>query len=58
MIQKVLVQPGTTLFQVAAKYLGDATQWIRIAQINNLRDPFSIGAPSVVNLPAVRLIQR
>jgi len=30
---------GTTLFHVAAKYLGDATQWIRIAQFNGLSDP-------------------
>lgn len=27
------------LFQIAAQYLGDATQWIRIAQLNNLCDP-------------------
>jgi nucleoid-associated protein YgaU len=27
------------LFQIAAQYLGDATQWIRIAELNRLRDP-------------------
>lgn len=27
------------LFQISAQYLGDATQWIRIAQLNNLSDP-------------------
>lgn len=31
---------NSTLFHVAAKYLGDATQWIRIAQINAISDPF------------------
>ena len=27
------------LFEIAARYLGDATQWVRIAQLNNLSDP-------------------
>lgn len=27
------------LFEIAARYLGDATQWVRIAQLNNLCDP-------------------
>ena len=27
------------LFHISAQYLGDATQWIRIAQLNNLSDP-------------------
>lgn len=31
------------MFRIAARYLGDATQWIRIAQINNLRDPILSG---------------
>ena len=30
---------GTTLFHVAAQYLGDATQWNRIAALNGLDDP-------------------
>lgn len=30
---------GGNLFAVAAQYLGDATQWIRIAQQNGLTDP-------------------
>ena len=38
--QKITVRPGTTLFHVAALYLGDATQWSRIASINNIHDPF------------------
>lgn len=34
--------PGANLFALAAKYLGDATQWIRIAQQQTppLVDPF------------------
>ncbi len=30
---------GTTLYHLAVKYLGDATQWIRIAQQNGISDP-------------------
>lgn len=34
---------GGNLFQIAAQYLGDATQWIRIAQLNGLSDPMLAG---------------
>ncbi len=34
---------GGTLFHVAASQLNDATQWIRIAQLNNLSDPMLTG---------------
>jgi hypothetical protein len=34
---------GGNLFQIAATELGDATQWIRIAQLNNISDPTLIG---------------
>jgi hypothetical protein len=34
---------GGNLFQLAAVYLADATQWIRIAQVNDLSDPVLIG---------------
>jgi hypothetical protein len=30
---------GGNLFQIAAQYLGDATQWIRIAELNSIKDP-------------------
>lgn len=35
---RIVTVSGTTLFHVAASLLGDATQWIRIAQLNNLSD--------------------
>ena len=35
---------GVTLFQVAAQYLNDATQWYRIAQLNGISDPWINGA--------------
>jgi nucleoid-associated protein YgaU len=34
---------GGNLFQLAAQQLGDATQWIRIAQANGLDDPMLSG---------------
>jgi nucleoid-associated protein YgaU len=30
---------GGNLFRLAAELLGDATQWLRIAQANGLSDP-------------------
>ena len=36
---------GGNLFQLAAQYLGDATQWVRIAQLNDIRDPW-LNAPA------------
>ena len=42
---------GTTLFHIAAKEYGDATQWWRIARANpNLVDTI-IGAVTEINLP-------
>lgn len=38
MMQTVTVVGGN-LYAMAAQYLGDATQWIRIAQQNGLTDP-------------------
>lgn len=34
---------GGNLFWVAAAQLADATQWIRIAELNNLSDPMLSG---------------
>lgn len=34
---------GGNLFAVAAEHLGDALQWINIAQINNIKDPMLSG---------------
>jgi hypothetical protein len=40
------------LFDIAARYLGDATQAVRIAQLNGLRD-FFITAQSTLLIPPV-----
>ena len=39
---------GGNLFRIAAEQLGDATQWIRIAQLNNLSDPFLVGVVTLL----------
>lgn len=40
---RILTTAGGTLFHIAAAELNDATQWIRIAQANNLSDPMLSG---------------
>jgi hypothetical protein len=56
-MQTVNIQTGTTLFHVAAAYLDDATQWFRIALINQIRDPF-ISQPITLLLPTIHIEQR
>jgi nucleoid-associated protein YgaU len=34
---------GNDLYHIAAQYLGDATQWVVLAQLNGITDPFLIG---------------
>ncbi|MGE4482008.1 hypothetical protein [Acidocella sp.] len=48
MTRKIVVVAGGNLFVVAAQYLQDATQWIRIAQTNNLSDPILRGVVTLV----------
>ena len=40
---------GGNLYQLAAQYLNDATQWIRIAVQNGMSDPF-INVPQPVQI--------
>jgi len=49
-----IVVTGTDLFTLAAQHLGDATQWIRIAQANDLIDPF-ISSLTTLTIPDVDL---
>jgi hypothetical protein len=39
---------GGNLFQISMAELGDATQWIRIAQLNNLSDPMLSGVVTLL----------
>jgi hypothetical protein len=48
---QVVVVAGGNLFVLAAKYLNDATQWIRIAQANQLSDPQLSGVLTLVIPP-------
>ena len=52
MSNQVITVAGGNLFALAAQYLGDATQWIRIAQANNLSDPVLSGINTLV-IPSV-----
>jgi hypothetical protein len=47
-MQKTISVVGGNLFAVAAMYLQDATQWIRIAQANKLSDPIVSGPMNLV----------
>jgi hypothetical protein len=44
----VIQVTGGNCFDLAAKYLGDATQFIRIMQANNFKDPQLQGLTTVV----------
>jgi LysM domain len=49
---KVITVAGDNLFRLAAEHLSDATQWIRIAELNDLSDPMLRGVNTLV-IPAV-----
>lgn len=49
---RTITVSGGNLFAIAAQYLGDATQWNRIAQLNGLTDPMLVGTVTL-RLPAV-----
>jgi hypothetical protein len=49
---QVVTVTGGNLFQLAAVYLDDATQWVRIAALNNILDPFLQGVVTL-NIPDV-----
>lgn len=51
-IDRVVSVAGETLFAIAARELGDATQWDRIARLNGLVDPF-IDEGVEIRLPPV-----
>jgi nucleoid-associated protein YgaU len=51
MTNRIVVVAGGNLFALAAKYLNDATQWIRIAQANKLSDPLLSGVTTLIIPP-------
>lgn len=53
---RTIIVSGGNLFQISALYLGDATKWIYIADLNNMTDPF-IGSVTTINLPDAANLQ-
>lgn len=51
MSNQIITVAGGNLFALAAQYLNDATQWIRIARANNLSDPVLQGVITLVIPP-------
>ena len=49
---RVITVAGDTLFAVALQNLGDGTQWIRIAALNNISDTWLSGLV-VIRLPTI-----
>ncbi len=45
---KSITVAGDNLFRIAAVELADATQWIRIAELNNISDPIITGIVSLL----------
>jgi len=52
MSNQTVTVAGGNLFAIAAKYLNDATQWIRIAQLNKISDPVLQGV-ATLSIPPV-----
>ena len=52
MAQQTITVIGGNLFQIAAQYLGDASQATRIAQLNNLSD-FWLSGQTTLLIPDV-----
>jgi hypothetical protein len=51
MTMRTVTVVGGNLFALAAVYLNDATQWIRIAQANGLSDPQLSGLNTLIIPP-------
>ena len=45
---RTITVAGGDLFRIAARELGDATQWIRIAQLNGISDPMLEGVVTLM----------
>jgi hypothetical protein len=50
-MNRTIMVAGGNLFALAAQYLQDATQWIRIAQANDLSDPVIKGVRTLIIPP-------
>jgi hypothetical protein len=50
---KVLRVSGTTLFHVAMMQTGDPLQWVAIAELNGLTDPWITGQQTILIPPVL-----
>ncbi len=48
---KTIISEGGNLFQIAATHLGNALQWVNVAQANNLTDPMLSGQNIIIIPP-------
>jgi nucleoid-associated protein YgaU len=48
---QTVVAAGGNLFEIACEYLNDATQWNRIATLNQIDDPWLAGLTTLI-IPA------
>lgn len=48
---QVIYASGTTLFQIAMTQTGDALQWVAIAELNGLTDPWIFGQQTILIPP-------
>lgn len=50
--QVLRAQSGVTLFHIAMQQTGDALQWVAIAELNNIIDPW-LNSPTDILIPPV-----
>lgn len=50
---KIVRTSNTTLFQIAMAETGDALQWVSIAELNNLTDPWILGQANILIPPVL-----
>ena len=50
---KVLRVSGTTLFHIAMLQTGDPLQWVAIAELNGLTDPWIVGQQTILIPPVL-----
>ena len=48
---KILRESDTTLFQIAMQQTGDALQWVAIANLNGISDPWIVGETDILIPP-------
>ena len=47
------VQPGETLDRIAAAHYDDPTRWRRLAEANDIRDPFAVRPGARIDIPTL-----